>query len=316
MQYIYNKTCLQHDTGDHPECIARLSRFADLPDTEIPDASGLLRLVHSEEHINKIKTASAAAQSLDADTVTSVGSYEAALATVGAAVLASEQQGFSLMRPPGHHAYRDAATGFCLFNSIAVAAQNLANQGKKVLIFDFDGHFGDGTSDIFYKSNQVLYWSLHQGPAFPYKGLPEEIGRQGGEGYNWNVNLPAGSGDDIFTDVLETFLPLAEQFQPDVVAVSAGFDGHHSDPLLQLNFSVNSYYRVGQILREKFSDLFVVLEGGYNLAYLPHCIEAFTAGVNGEALPFTEEERTSEARVWQSYREDKQKVLNLLAKYR
>lgn len=309
MHFIYNDISLQHQTGDHPECLERLAHFKDLPQTILADASAYLPLVHTEKHVTAVQNAAKQQQSIDPDTLMSEKSYEAAVAAVSAAILASETNGFSLMRPPGHHAYADKASGFCLFNSIAVAAQKQVEAGKKVLIFDFDGHLGDGTSDIFHESENVLYWSIHQAPAFPYKGKVHEIGEGRGKGLNWNIPVSHSCGDDIFLDAVQTFLPLAEKFQPDVVGISAGFDGHHSDPLLQMNLSFNSFYEVGILLQKKFKNVFAVLEGGYNLENLPRCIECFVAGINGEALPHSEPRTFSESTILEEYEETKSALL-------
>lgn len=318
MQFIYNDISLLHDTGEfHPECAARLSAFQNIPQTELPDAEHLLTLVHTEKHIERIKKAAKNNEQIDGDTIASADSFAAAKAGVSAAVLASETQGFSLMRPPGHHAYAELASGFCLFNGIAVAAQKLAEAGKKVLIFDFDGHFGDGTSDIFYESDKVLYWSLHQEAAFPFKGAAHEIGAGKGIGYNWNMPIPRGSGDDVFRDILQTFIPLVKQFAPDVVGISAGFDAHKNDPLLQLSFSINGYYEAGKMLATEFSDVFVVLEGGYNLEFLPHCIRAFHAGIEGRELEMKMKmpETNTEKETYDIYEKNKQLLLGHLSPY-
>ena len=315
MQYIYHDISLQHQTGQHPECAARLAHFAHLPQTELPAADSLLSLVHTDRHIRHVKRAAAEGIAIDGDTVTSAKSYEAAVASVGAAVLASEIGGFSLMRPPGHHAYAEKASGFCLFNSIAVAAQNAANKGKKVLLLDFDGHFGDGTSDIFYADKNVLYWSVHQSPAFPFKGAAREIGSGAGRGFNWNVPLPPGSGDDVFLDALRTFLPLAKQFAPDTVGISAGFDAHCSDPLLQLNFSLHAFYEVGLLLRKNFTNIFAVLEGGYNLEYLPRCIKVFKAGIEGLDMPYSEPRTATPQHLTRMYQSTKNDLLQEISPY-
>lgn len=315
MQLIYNDISLQHKTGDHPECVDRLAHFNTLTQTELVDASEFLSLVHTEKHIAVVKNAAARSLPIDPDTLTSEKSYEAAVAGVSAAILASETNGFSLMRPPGHHSYADKASGFCLFNSIAVAAQKQANTGKKVLIFDFDGHFGDGTSDIFYESENVLYWSIHQAPAFPYKGKTYEVGEGKGKGFNWNIPLSHSCGDDIFIDAIKSFLPLAEQFQPDIVGISAGFDGHHSDPLLEMNLSFHSFYEAGILLQKKFKNIFAVLEGGYNLEYLPRCIECFVAGMNEENIPHDEPRTFSDLNTVTDYKETKAALLRELSPY-
>jgi len=173
--------------------------------------------------------------------------------------MASETNDFALVRPPGHHAYPLRASGFCLFNNIAIAVKKLVNEGKKVAIFDFDGHLGDG--------------------------------------YTINVPIPPGSGDDVYLTAVDQIMPIVEQFHPDVVAVSAGFDAHHSDLLLELHLSASGYYRFGQILQEKFSNIFAVLEGGYNLDYLPRCLYNFVNGVNDDNIFFEEEPTDSPIQV-------------------
>ena len=315
MYFIYNDISLQHKTGDHPECAERLADFTQLMQTELVDASPFLSLVHSKKHILAVQNAAEQRLPLDPDTLTSEKSYEAAVAGVSAAILASETNGFSLMRPPGHHSYANKASGFCLFNSMAVAAQKQVDAGKKVLIFDFDGHFGDGTSDIFYESDNVLYWSIHQAPAFPYKGKTYEIGEGKGKGFNWNIPLSHSCGDDIFLKAVNCFLPLVEQFKPDVVGISAGFDGHHSDPLLEMNLSFHSFYEVGILLQEKFKNVFAVLEGGYNLEYLPRCIECFIAGMKNEKMPHDEPRTFSNRETMTDYEETIRTLMNELSVY-
>lgn len=204
--------------------------------------------------------------------------------------MASEKGDFALIRPPGHHAGSNFGGGFCLFNNIAIASKKLVNDGKKVFIFDFDGHFGNGTSKIFYNSKDVLYSSIHQYPAYPGEGKIEKIGEGEGKGFNINFPLPLYSGDDIFLRAGEILISIGKQFSPDIVGISAGFDGHKSDPLLNLNFSATSFYKIGKWLSENFSKIFAVLEGGYNLEFLPKCVFNFIAGVNKEEIPFKEKE--------------------------
>lgn len=311
MDIIFPRTVLDHDTGPaHPENARRLLAFSGPefaarplpPEPALPDGAEFLELVHPKAYVEHVRRHAAEARPLDGDTKTSAGSFQAATDAVGAAVLAMQRGDFALVRPPGHHAYRDEAHGFCLFNNVAVAAQKAVKEGQKVLILDFDGHLGDGTMDIFYRSNQVLYWSLHQFPAYPGNGAAHEIGEGKGRGYTINIPLPAGAGDDIFRHAIEYCWPVVEQFRPDVVAVSAGFDAHQFDPLLQLRATGNFYFFIGKMLAEAFPGrLFAVLEGGYNTEELPRCVHNFIAGVNGAALPFPETPTASGMRVWETY---------------
>ncbi|RKY67074.1 MAG: histone deacetylase family protein, partial [Candidatus Latescibacterota bacterium] len=160
---------------------------------------------------------------------------------------------------------------------------------------DFDAHLGDGTVKFFYDSDQVLYWSLHQFPAFPGGGYADEIGEGKGKGYTINVPLPPGSGDEIYINAVDRFMPLAEQFDPDVVAVSAGFDAHQYDLLLDLRISLNTYYRLGKLLGSKFENVFATLEGGYNVQFFPRCLFNFIDGINGEEMRF--KEQTTDSRI-------------------
>jgi acetoin utilization deacetylase AcuC-like enzyme len=252
---------------------------------------------------------------LDPDTILSKGSYEAAVGAVEATILASETNNFALVRPPGHHAYPTHSSGFCIFNNIAIAAQKLVNDGKKVLIFDFDGHLGDGISHIFFHSNQVLYWSIHQYPAFPGNGYVDEIGDRDGKGFTINCPLPAHSGDDVFFDAFNSILPVVEQFKPDVVAVSAGFDAHQYDLLLELRFTLETYYKIGKILAERFDRIFATLEGGYNVSVLPQAVYNFMAGINGEKMPHSEPETNTDIKIWSEYETNIQLVLTHLTPY-
>lgn len=315
MNLLYNPIFLNHDTGAHPENRQRLAQFNNLPEAPLVDGRPFLELIHSANYVRLVKEAAQHSLALDGDTLTSVGSFEAAYNAVGLTIAASESNDFALVRPPGHHAYPTRGSGFCLFNNIAIAVQKLVSEGKRVAIFDFDGHLGDGTEAIFYNTDQVLFWSTHQYPAFPGNGFVDEIGEGQGKGFTINVPLPPGSGDDVFLNAFDHFLPIVEQFQPDVVAISAGFDAHQLDPLLQLRFSASAFYKIGWMLSERFPRIFATLEGGYNLEALKKSIYNFQAGINHAPMPFEEVPTTSHRSVWETYEAYVQAVMGKLAAY-
>jgi acetoin utilization deacetylase AcuC-like enzyme len=316
MKLIYNPIFLEHDTGMHPENKKRLSSLGDLPVTKIENGEQYLELVHTPEYIKKIKDLSESGGGHpDNDTIVSSGSYEAAIYAVGATIMASNTGDFALTRPPGHHAHSSNSSGFCLFNNVAIAAQYHANQGKKVLIIDIDGHLGCGTEKILYKSNKVLYWSLHQFPAFPGGGDADEIGEGEGKGYTINVPLPAGSGDEIFMDAMETFLPVAKEFNPDIVGISAGFDSHQYDLLLDLRLSTNAFYKLGQMISANFKNVFATLEGGYNIEVFPKCLYNFLDGINGEEMKYSETPTDSMIQTFYEYEGRKALTVQLLKKH-
>ncbi len=213
MKIISHPVFLDHDNGTHPENRKRLLAFGDLtPEPLLLDGEPYLELVHPRSYVELVRSHCENSMNLDGDTVVCPDSFKAATCAVGATIMAMERGDFALSRPPGHHAYAEESHGFCLFNNVAVAAQLAVNQGKKVLIFDFDGHLGDGTMDIFYNSDQVLYWSIHQYPAYPGNGAAHEIGAGKGKGFTFNVPLPAGSGDDILLHSVDYMLPAIERF--------------------------------------------------------------------------------------------------------
>ena len=229
--------------------------------------------------------------------------------------MASNSGDFALTRPPGHHAHRDNSSGFCLFNNIAIAAQYQTNQGKRVLIIDIDGHLGCSTEKLFYDSDKIMYWSFHQFPAFPGGGDADEIGEGKGKGFTINVPLPPESGDEIFMDAFESFLPVAKEFNPDIVGISAGFDSHQYDLLLDLRLTVNTYYKIGKLISANFKNVFATLEGGYNIEVFPKCLYNFLDGINNNKMRFKENETDSLIQTYYEYEGRKALTMQLLKKY-
>lgn len=264
MKFLFNKQFLKHNPDCPGEGAYRIKDFVDIPDTTV-NGEQWIKLVHSQEYIDLIKQACADNKHL-AEVRLSDESYKAACTAVGLTVKASETGDFAIVRPPGHHAGREKTHGLCLFNNIAIATQKLVNEGKRVFILDIDGHHGDGTQDIFYDNDQVLFASIHQDYAFPYTGSVLETGTGEGEGYNLNMPLISGSGDKEFFKKYDKILNAARDFFPDVIGVSVGFDGYAVDDVLQLNYSDRLYYELAYRLKKAFryTLTFAVLEGGYH----------------------------------------------------
>jgi acetoin utilization deacetylase AcuC-like enzyme len=247
-----------------------------------------ISLNHSTEYIEQVKHISERGGGmLDPDTVVSPKTFQAALRAVGGAILAAEKiregeinNSFALVRPPGHHATYNHGHGFCIFNNIAILARYMIkNWGfKRILIVDFDAHHGNGTQDSFYDSPQVLYFSLQQWGIYPGSGWYQEIGENEGKGYTVNVPLPWGTDDETYLFALRELLyPIAEQYNPEFILVSAGFDTHYSDTLTSMNISSVGHGKIMEtildIAKQKCSGKIVtLLEGGYSLPALPRSI--------------------------------------------
>lgn len=305
MRVYTHPACLEHDPGaGHPESPARLRavlqavddpRFAAIERIEAPRATREeLERVHSIEYVDQI-FANALMDGyarLDPDTLMSPGSLEATLRAAGAtcaatdAVLAGEtRRAFCAVRPPGHHATRNEAMGFCLFNNIAVAAAHAlgAHRIDRVAIVDFDVHHGNGTQAIFRHDPRVLYASSHQMPLYPGTG---EAGEHGA-GNIFNAPLPPGAGSAGFRAAWEEkLLPELDLFHPQLLLISAGFDAHARDPLAQLQLATDDYTWITERLVEladRHADGRIVsaLEGGYDLDALRECTAAHVAALMG-----------------------------------
>ena len=293
LQLYTHAACLQHDPGaGHAERPARLSavlhaldldRYATLDRIEAPLATReqLLR-VHSAEYVDRIFTSTPqeGTHRLDEDTVMSPGSLHAALRAAGAVIAAVDavmtgadgQRAFCAVRPPGHHATRDQAMGFCMFNSIAVAAAHaISTYGlKRVAIADFDVHHGNGTQAIFEMDKRVLFVSSHQSPLYPGTGFESERG----VGNIVNGTLSPGDGSNEFRELWDgLLLPRLNAFKPQLVLVSAGFDAHNSDPLADIRLGQEDYVWITERLvtlarKHAGGKLVSTLEGGYDLAAL------------------------------------------------
>jgi acetoin utilization deacetylase AcuC-like enzyme len=252
-----------------------------------------LARVHSARHLDEIDATAGRAVMLDPDTFTSPESQEVALLAAGAAIgavdlaLDNAEPAYALVRPPGHHAERDRAMGFCLYNNVAVAAAHALARGlSRVAIVDIDVHHGNGTQWIFYDDPRVLYISSHQFPFYPGTGAAGEIGHGSGAGFTVNIPLEAGATDSDYRLVYSSIVdPVLDQFEPELVIVSAGFDAHERDPLASMRMTTDGYSRVLKALRfwTGGAGLALVTEGGYDLEALEACLATSLSALDGSA---------------------------------
>jgi acetoin utilization deacetylase AcuC-like enzyme len=309
---LHHPSSLDHDTGPHPEQPGRIVAiereleargwlgFAPVSSPTVPRA--VLEAVHPSRHVELVERLAARAGAgrvhIDADTVVSAGSYVAALHASGGAVSlvdrlldGSASTGFSIHRPPGHHAESERAMGFCLFNNIAVAARHAvdAHGLDRVMIVDWDVHHGNGTNDIFHTDPRVLFCSIHQSPLYPGTGPASDMGSGPGRGFTVNLPVAPGSGDREFRSLIDhVVVPLARVYGPQLLLISAGFDAHAEDPLADCRVSDGGFGEMARSLRGVADELGVrvgaVLEGGYALDALARSV-AVTMEVLGGAAP-------------------------------
>jgi acetoin utilization deacetylase AcuC-like enzyme len=302
---IYSPRFLDHDTGNHhPESSSRVTQVLEELRRANVFQEGVcelqeprrafqdeITLVHEKEYYMKVKRiVEAGYGSLDPDTPVSKGSFEAAMMAAGGVLKACElilagefKNAFALVRPPGHHAgVRGRAlgaptAGFCVFNNVAIAAQSLLKHqsASKVLILDLDCHHGNGTQEIFNGSKEVMYVSIHQDgrTLYPGTGSFRDIGIGEGEGYKVNIPLPPGSCDDVHLMAFdEVVRGVSQQFKPDFILISAGFDSHHQDPLTNMGVSVEGFRRMYSETLNMAEELcqgrlVAALEGGYGVKF-------------------------------------------------
>lgn len=304
--YICHPAALDHQTPHgHPERPDRIrviermleqERFGELVREQAPVAgTDALILAHPESYVRALEEAAPreGLVRIDSDTTMSPGTWEAALRSAGGAVQAVDEvmtgqvdNAFVAMRPPGHHAERATAMGFCFFNNAAVAARRaqVKHGATRVAIIDWDVHHGNGTQDIFWKDPSVMYCSTHEMPLYPGTGAASETGEHG---TIVNAPLAAGDGGEIFREALEvSVLPRIEAFAPDLIIISAGFDAHWRDPLANLNLTEADFVWATQQLME-IADrrcggrVVSLLEGGYDLEGLGRSVAAHVGALMG-----------------------------------
>ena len=294
---ITSDTYQNHNTGDgHPEKIDRVTvvidNFKKLDNKDLVwkkpskfDRS-LLEITHNSDYINFVEKSfpEKGLSFLDGDTIVSPGSKDATSDAVGSIITAIDgvqnkdfKNAFCAVRPPGHHAEKNKAMGFCIYNNVAVGANYLINKYKlnKIAIIDFDVHHGNGTQDIFYNNEKVLYISTHQYPYYPGSGTNDEKGKHNNI---LNIPLPAGTTSEEYLNAYEFVLNKIKEFKPEFILLSAGFDAHKDDPLAQLQLESKDFYSITKRtleLSKQYCDGKVVsiLEGGYDLQALQESTE-------------------------------------------
>ena len=298
--YISDPFYLKHKNEPHPENPGRLNAIQkNIESSKYYNNLTLIQprkatvediaKVHGTGYIRSVEDSCRnGVRNLDADTVISSDSYQAALLSAGAGVEAGDKilegtvnNAFCAVRPPGHHAEQNKAMGFCLFNNVGVIAryaQDVKNI-QKIFIFDWDVHHGNGTQHSFYKDSSIYYSSIHQYPFYPGTGGVDETGTGDGLGSNLNLPMQAYSCDADYINAIEhKLIPVIQKFNPDLIIISAGFDAHENDPLAQINLSTDCYGKMTQKLMEIANDvcngrILSMLEGGYDYSALADSVQ-------------------------------------------
>ncbi|HWH12345.1 MAG TPA: histone deacetylase [Solirubrobacteraceae bacterium] len=308
--YLSHPASLAHATGPHPERPARITAIEDelgrrgwlgFDRRRSPAVDrDLVEAVHTPAHVDRIeRLAAAGGAQLGLDTVVSPGSFEAALRAAGGAVAlvdelldGSAATGISVHRPPGHHATRGQAMGFCLFNNVAVAARAALRRDEvdRVLIVDWDVHHGNGTNDLFGATDEVMYVSIHESPLYPGTGPASDRGSGAGTGFTVNLPVGAGSGDEVFCSLVDDVVcDVARGYSPQLVLVSAGYDAHVADPLAGCRVTEAGFAAMTATMRRLCEELGVplgvVLEGGYALDALAGSVAATMEAMVGDPAP-------------------------------
>jgi acetoin utilization deacetylase AcuC-like enzyme len=329
---VFSPSYLHHEQREtHPERVERLSYTMDqLEEEGIFDLPQILLIpprkatrsdvltVHTNEYLTFLEETSIKGGMIDYDTTIPPGLIGDALLAAGGALTGVDavldhivDNAFVFSRPPGHHAGRSRGAGFCYLNNVAIAVKHLQRRGiRRVMILDWDAHHGNGTQEIFYRDPTVLFCSVHQYPFYPGSGQIDEIGEGDGTGYSVNMPIPAGSSDKVYTYLLvEIILPIAEEFQPDSIIISAGQDNHFTDPLTGLALSARGYAEMMKeicIVADSICSgrLIVVLEGGYSVeGGLPYTNLGIIAAMAGLDISSIREPETFQERFHRSVSE-------------
>ncbi|MFH1613407.1 MAG: histone deacetylase [bacterium] len=299
---IYHQDYLEHNTGHHPENKYRLiytlkhlqKSFLKkhlIYISPLKADEKYLQLIHTQKYIDFVKKSCKNGNKfIEKDTPICENSFNVALLAVGgvfsgidAVMKQKVSSAFVLLRPPGHHAEKDKAMGFCLFNNIAIGAKYIQQKYniQKIFIIDFDVHHGNGTQQAFYEDPSIFFTSIHQYPFYPGTGNKNEIGEKKGKGFTLNIPLSVNSGNEEYEKNFEKYIfPEIKKFKPDFFLISAGFDAYEQDPLSNMNLTIEGFNKIGKLISE-ISNIYSngkivsILEGGYNINKLPYLIEAY-----------------------------------------